>query len=212
MSSETLRSGPVATAIRAHRLVVVLRRIEPTDVLLGLVAELADAGARVFEITMDSPSAGDDVRAVRDRFGSDGILLGAGTVTGEAQLEAARTAGADFAVSPVLDPALVRVATDSGLPFVPGAFTPTEISSAWQCGATFVKLFPASAVGPAFVRELRGPMPEVELIPTGGVDAANANDFLAAGAAAVGIGGALLRADPAARRELVAHIAGAAPR
>lgn len=210
MSAEALRSGPVATAIRAHRLVVVLRRIEPRDALLGLVSELTDAGARAFEITMDAPFAAGDLRAVRERFGGDGILVGAGTVVTLAQLDAARTASADFAVSPVLDAELVRVAIDRGLPFVAGAFTPTEVAGAWQSGATFVKLFPASAVGPSFVRELRGPMPDVELIPTGGVDAANASAFLAAGAAAVGIGGAIVRAGAADRRELVASFAGAA--
>jgi len=206
VSDGGLRGGPVASAIRAHRLVVVLRRIQPAEALLSLVAELVDAGARIFEITMDAPTASDDLRAIRDRFGGDGILLGAGTVTTKAQLEAARGADADFAVSPVLDTALVQLALDGGLPFVAGAFTPTEIAGAWQCGATFVKLFPASAVGPSFVRELRGPMPEVELIPTGGVDAANAGDFLGAGAAAIGIGGALVRSDPVARRALVASI------
>jgi 2-dehydro-3-deoxyphosphogluconate aldolase/(4S)-4-hydroxy-2-oxoglutarate aldolase len=204
-----LRSGPIATSIRAHRLVVVLRRVEPRDALLALAAELVDAGARIFEITMDAPSAADDLRALRDRFGGNGILLGAGTVTTPAQLEAAAGSGADFAVSPTLDMALVRAAIDRGLPFVGGAFTPTEIAAAWRCGATFVKLFPASAVGPSFVRELRGPMPEVELIPTGGVDAANAIDFLAAGARAVGIGGALVRSDPDTRRRIVASVAGA---
>jgi 2-dehydro-3-deoxyphosphogluconate aldolase/(4S)-4-hydroxy-2-oxoglutarate aldolase len=212
MSGGALRGGPVAAAIRAHRLVVVLRRIEPTETLLALVAELVDAGARLFEITMDAPTAGDDLRAVRDRFGGDGVLLGAGTVTTPAQLEAARGAGADFAVSPILDPALVSMAIDAGLPFVAGAFTPTEIAGAWRYGATFVKLFPASVVGPSFVRELRGPMPEVELIPTGGVDAATASDFLAAGAVAIGIGSALVRADPASRREIVTSVAGAVAR
>jgi 2-dehydro-3-deoxyphosphogluconate aldolase/(4S)-4-hydroxy-2-oxoglutarate aldolase len=119
----------------------------------------------------------------------------------------ARAAGADFAVAPALDLPLVRSSVAAGLPFVPGAFTPTEIAAAWAAGATFVKLFPASAVGPSFVRELRGPMPDVELIPTGGVDATNAAAFLASGAAAVGIGGAIVRAEAAARRALVEALA-----
>jgi 2-dehydro-3-deoxyphosphogluconate aldolase/(4S)-4-hydroxy-2-oxoglutarate aldolase len=96
----------------------------------------------------------------------------------------------------------------AGLPFVPGALTPTEIATAWYAGATFVKLFPASAVGPSLVRELRGPMPEVELIPTGGIDAANAVAFLEAGAIAVGIGSAIVRAAPDARRALVEALTG----
>jgi len=206
VTAATLRAGAVATAIRHHRLVVVLRRVEPRERLLGLVDELVEAGAAVFEVTLDAPAAADDLAALRAHLGrrADGrFLVGAGTIVRPDQIEAARQAGADFGVSPVLDLGLVAAAIGAGLPFVPGAFSPTEISAAWAAGATFVKLFPASAVGPAFVRELRGPLPEVELIPTGGVDGSNAADFLEAGAAAVGIGGGLTRADPATRRSLV---------
>jgi 2-dehydro-3-deoxyphosphogluconate aldolase/(4S)-4-hydroxy-2-oxoglutarate aldolase len=205
----TLRRGTAAELIRRHRLIVVLRRIEPTARLLALVDELAASGARAFEITFDAPSAGEDVAAVRESMAGrqDGpFLIGAGTVTGLAQLQAARAAGVDFAVAPLLDPAVVGASVAAGLPFVPGAFTPTEIAAAWAAGATFVKLFPASAVGPAFVRELRGPLPEVEIIPTGGVDGSNAADYLAAGAVAVGIGGGLTRVDAAARRAVVESV------
>jgi 2-dehydro-3-deoxyphosphogluconate aldolase / (4S)-4-hydroxy-2-oxoglutarate aldolase len=209
MTADTLRHGPVADAIRRHRLIVVLRQIEPREALLRLVGELADAGARAFEVTFDAPGAADDLAAVRAALcvRDDGLcLVGAGTVTSRKQLEAARRAGAEFAVAPFLDLSLVGAATAEGLPFIPGVLTPTEAHAAWVAGATFVKLFPASAVGPQFVRELRGPMPELELIPTGGVDATNARAFLDAGAAAVGIGGALVRADPAARRALVSGL------
>lgn len=205
MSAGDLRNGEVAARIRAHRLVVVLRRVEPRDRLLGLVEELVDAGAAIFEITMDGSTAADDLRAVRERLGDD-VLVGAGTVLTREQLDAAREAGADFGVSPLLDRELVRRAITDGLPFVPGAMTPTEVTAAWDAGATFVKVFPASAVGPSFVRELRGPLPGVELIPTGGVDASNARAFLDAGAVAVGIGGAIVRADPAERRAIVASL------
>lgn len=211
MSVEALRSGPVAEAIRRHRLIVVLRRVEPRAALLAVVGELADAGARAFEITFDAPSAEDDVVAVRAALAArtDGpFLVGAGTILRRAQLESARRAGADFAVAPLLDPALVDASTAEHLPFIPGAFTPTEVAAAWAAGATFVKLFPASAVGPSFVRELRGPMPEAQLIPTGGVDASNARSFLDAGAAAVGVGSAITKVDAAARRALVETLTG----
>ena len=210
MTVDTLRHGSFAEAVRRHRLIVVLRRVAPQDALLSLVDELADAGARLFEITFDSPSAAADLEAVRTRLAArpDGTFkVGAGTVTRRHDLEAARRAGADFAVSPLLDPDLVSTAADEGLPFVPGAFTPTEVASAWAAGATFVKLFPASAAGPSFVRELRGPMPDAQLIPTGGVDASNAQAFLEAGAVAVGIGGAITGADAATRRAIVAATA-----
>jgi 2-keto-3-deoxy-6-phosphogluconate aldolase len=101
----------------------------------------------------------------------------------------------------------VGLALGSGLPFVPGTATPTEADLAWRAGATFVKLVPASSLGPSFVRELRGPLPEIETIATGGIDAANARAFLDAGAAAVGIGSALSRMDRAERRELVRSVA-----
>jgi 2-dehydro-3-deoxyphosphogluconate aldolase / (4S)-4-hydroxy-2-oxoglutarate aldolase len=205
MSAQDLRSGPAAQFIRAERLIVVLRRVEPQTALLELVDELAEAGVRIFEVTFDAPSAADDVVALRQRLGHD-ALVGAGTLLSIEQLGGAIDAGADFGVSPLHNFALVEAAIGAGLPFVPGAFTPTEMRSAWSAGATFVKLFPASAVGPQFVRELRGPLPEIELIPTGGVDANNAVAYLEAGAAAVGIGGALVRAKKKDRRALVAAV------
>lgn len=211
MTADALRHGPVADAVRRLRLIVVLRRVAPQSALLDLVDELADAGARIFEITFDMPSAESDLRAIREHLAcrdDNPCLVGAGTILRRSELEAARRAGADFAVSPLLDTALISTAVAEGVPFVPGAFTPSEIATAWAAGATFVKLFPASAVGPSFVRELRGPLPEPQLIPTGGIDMSNAGAFLAAGAAAVGIGGAITRADPATRRALVGALAG----
>lgn len=206
MTDHGLRHGPVAEAIRRHRLVVVLRRVEPFQALDALVAELLDAGVRIFEVTFDSPSGADDLRRLRTRHG-DAAIIGAGTLLRMDRLETAIEAGAAFGVSPTLDPEMVARAVERGLPFVPGAFTPTEVAAAHAAGATFVKLFPASAVGPSFVRELRGPMPHVELIPTGGVDEGNAAAFLEAGAAAVGIGGALVRAAAAERRAMVQALA-----
>jgi 2-dehydro-3-deoxyphosphogluconate aldolase/(4S)-4-hydroxy-2-oxoglutarate aldolase len=209
VNAGSLRDGPVAAAIRRHRLVVVLRRVEPRERLLALVAELADAGVRAFEITFDAPEAAHDVAAVRGGLASraDGpFIVGAGTVTRLDQVEAALGAGAEFGVAPVFDAALVRATVAAGLPFVPGIFTPTEAAAAWAAGATFVKLFPASSAGPSFVRELRGPLPEIGVVATGGIDATNARAFLDAGAVAVGIGSAITRADPVARRALLAAI------
>ena len=206
MIGAELRGGPVAEAIRGHRLIAVLRRIEPRDHLLALVDELAETGVRAFEITLDAGTGAEDLAAVRARVSGAGIVVGAGTILRPEQLQDALRAGADFGVSPLFDPGLMAAALDAGLPFVPGGMTPSEIAAAWDAGATFVKLFPASAVGPAFVRELRGPLPEVEMIPTGGIDAVNAASFLSAGAAAVGIGSALSRADAPTRRALVRSV------
>lgn len=212
MTADALRTGRVAEAVARHRLIAVLRRVEPRERLLRLVDELLEAGVRAFEITLDGPGAAHDLAAARDHAGrgDDDLLVGAGTVITPERLELAVSAGADFAVAPFLDLAVLASATERGLPFVPGALTPTECARAWSAGATFVKLFPASAVGPAFVRELRGPMPEVRLVPTGGIDASSAGDFLRAGAAAVGIGSAITQATPAERRALVQRVLEAA--
>ncbi|HUQ77974.1 MAG TPA: bifunctional 4-hydroxy-2-oxoglutarate aldolase/2-dehydro-3-deoxy-phosphogluconate aldolase [Patescibacteria group bacterium] len=202
----TLRSSPVAAAIRAAGLIAVLRRIEPRERLLALVDDLLGDGVRVFEITFDAVDAAADLGAVRANVGDAG-WVGAGTVRTTGQLRAAIGAGATFGVSPLLDHAILAAALEAGLPFVPGAYTPTEVDSAWRAGATFVKLFPASSLGPNHVRELRGPLMEIETIATGGVDHLNAGAFLDAGAAAVGVGSALKRLSGDERRALVARCA-----
>jgi 2-dehydro-3-deoxyphosphogluconate aldolase/(4S)-4-hydroxy-2-oxoglutarate aldolase len=204
-----LRSGPVADAVRAGRLIAVLRRIEPRARLVALVDALVEDGIRIFEVTFDAAAAADDLVAVRGRVGDAGFV-GAGTIRTAGELQAAREAGAAFGVSPVLDPAILGAALAAGLPFLPGAYSPTEVDAAWRAGATFVKLFPGSSLGPTYVRELRGPLPGIETIVTGGVDAANAAAFLEAGAVAVGIGSALVRMTAPERRAMVASIAAAA--
>jgi 2-dehydro-3-deoxyphosphogluconate aldolase / (4S)-4-hydroxy-2-oxoglutarate aldolase len=208
LTAAVLRSGAVAAAIRDARLIAVLRRVEPRDRLLSLVEDLIADGVSVLEITLDGPDAAADLTAVVAAV--DGrAVVGAGTVRTIGDVDAAGRAGAAFGVSPVLDPEVLDAALSAGLPFVPGAYTPTESDRAWRAGATFVKLFPGSSLGPAHVRELRGPLPEIETIVTGGVDGANAADFLRAGAVAVGMGSGLVGMDRPARRALVADLAGA---
>jgi 2-dehydro-3-deoxyphosphogluconate aldolase / (4S)-4-hydroxy-2-oxoglutarate aldolase len=204
-----LRSGAVAAAIRDVRLIAVLRRIEPRDRLIAIVDELVADGIGVFEITFDGADAAMDLAAVRARVG-EAAWVGAGTLRTHDQLHAAIDAGAAFGVSPVLDHAVLDAALAAGLPFVPGAYTPTEADAAWRAGATFVKLFPGSSLGPSHVRELRGPLPELETIVTGGVDASSAATFLEAGAVAVGIGSALARMSREERRSLVASVGASA--
>lgn len=208
---ERLRTSPAAAVIRARRLVVVLRRVSPQSRLVGLVEELADAGARVFEITFDASRAGDDLAACRAALANRGdeLLFGAGTIRSVESLQAAAAVAADFAVSPVLDRDVIAAALRIGIPIVPGALSPTEIDAAWRAGATFVKVFPASSVGPSHLREIRGPLPDVELIPTGGLDGASAPAYLAAGAVAVGIGGAIVAATRGERQAIVDAVAGA---
>lgn len=202
-----LRRSPVADLIRSRRLIAILRRIEPQERLLELVSWLADDGVEVFEVTFDAPRAAEDLVAVRDRLAALGrrdAVVGAGTVRTLEGIDQAAQAGAAFIVGPTLDPAVVEGALARGLPVIPGAYSPTEIARAWDTGATFVKLFPASSLGPAHVRELRGPFPRIELIATGGVDAASTGAFLEAGCVAVGVGSALIRATTTQRRAIVA--------
>jgi len=208
-----LRSGTIAVAIRAVRLIAVLRRVEPRPRLLALIDDLAADGIRIFEITFDGADAAADLASVRAHLGPQAgdrngptIQVGAGTIRTPDQLRAALDAGAEFAVSPVLDQPILEAALAAGLPFVAGAYTPTEADRAWRAGATFVKVFPASSLGPDHIRELRGPLPEIETIVTGGIDGANAAAFLAAGAAAVGVGSALERMSSSERRALVAAV------
>jgi 2-dehydro-3-deoxyphosphogluconate aldolase/(4S)-4-hydroxy-2-oxoglutarate aldolase len=185
-------------------LIVVLRRI-PLERLLGLVNELADEGARMFEITMDSDEAAAAIVGVRTALRGRAVV-GAGTIRSPAQLGAAIKAEAAFGVAPALSVQLVAAAVDAGLPFIPGVATPTEAELAWAAGATFVKLFPASSIGPAFVRELRGPMPEIEFICTGGISLETARSFLEHGAVAVGLGTAIVNAAPDQRRALISSL------
>jgi 2-dehydro-3-deoxyphosphogluconate aldolase/(4S)-4-hydroxy-2-oxoglutarate aldolase len=145
----------------------------------------------VLEITVEEEEG---IRAIAE-LGGSGLLIGAGTITGLGQAAAAVEAGAGFLVSPHHDPSLLRWAVESGVTFIPGAFTPTEIHSAWASGAPAVKVFPASVGGPDLVSAVKGPLPQVSLIPTGGVTATNAGDYLAAGAVAVGVGGWLTGLD-----------------
>jgi 2-dehydro-3-deoxyphosphogluconate aldolase/(4S)-4-hydroxy-2-oxoglutarate aldolase len=190
----------VPEAILDGRVVAIARGLDPSS-MVDIAGALIDGGVTAFEVTLNSRSALDAIAAVRAAVPAGRLLVGAGTVLDRASAEAAVGAGAQFLVMPHTDLELIDWAAGRDVPVFPGAFTPTEILAAWRAGATAVKLFPASAVGPSFVRELRGPLPEISLIPTGGVTAENAPDFIRAGAVAVGLGSWLTGAgDPATIR------------
>jgi 2-dehydro-3-deoxyphosphogluconate aldolase/(4S)-4-hydroxy-2-oxoglutarate aldolase len=187
---------------RADRRAAAVARIEKiaiVPVIRAATPELASRAARailaggisIFEITMTVPDAPALIRALVGELG-DGALIGAGTVLNAAAAEACIDAGAAFIVSPGFDPATVAAAHARGLPAIPGALTPTEVIAAAAAGADMVKIFPVSAVGgPRYLRALRGPLPDVKLLPTGGITAANAAEHLAAGASAIGVGAEL---------------------
>jgi 2-dehydro-3-deoxyphosphogluconate aldolase/(4S)-4-hydroxy-2-oxoglutarate aldolase len=186
-------------AIRSRRVVAILRRVaEPGRV----VQALREGGIGVVEITLDSPEALETIRRLRD---DPELVVLAGTVRTADEVRAAAEAGAQACVGPALVPDVLEACREAGVPAVPGAMTPTEVETAWRLGAAMVKLFPAARLGPEYVRDLRGPLADVPLLVTGGVDEANAAAFLRAGADAVGVGSALTGATDVAEaaRQLV---------
>jgi 2-dehydro-3-deoxyphosphogluconate aldolase / (4S)-4-hydroxy-2-oxoglutarate aldolase len=175
-------------AIRSQRVVAVLRRAaDPASV----VHVLREEGLGVFEITLDSQDALETIAVLHD---DDDLVVLAGTVRTADEVRAAVEAGAQACVSPALAAEVIEACREAGVPAIPGAMTPTEIETAWRLGAEMVKVFPAARLGPEFIGDLRGPLEDIPLLATGGVDAANALDFLRAGAAAVGVGSALVGA------------------
>lgn len=178
------------------RLVAVVRT-DSAERLNDVVAALIDGGVTVVEITLTIPEAIPAIRRLADTFGSR-ILLGAGTVLDANTCERAVEAGAAFVVSPVFRPAVIDVAKRRGVLVMPGAYTPTEILAAWDAGADVVKVFPADALGPTYFKAVKGPLPHVRLMPTGGVDLTSVKPFLDAGACCLGVGGKLV--DPSAVR------------
>jgi 2-dehydro-3-deoxyphosphogluconate aldolase/(4S)-4-hydroxy-2-oxoglutarate aldolase len=168
--------------------------------LVEVARALVDGGVRVVEITLTVPDALEVVRQVRRALG-DRILLGAGTVLDVETARAALLAGAEYLVAPTVNLEVIRLCQRYDKLVMPGAFTPTEILTAWEAGADIVKVFPAEVVGPAFFKALRGPLPQVRLMPTGGVDLSTAAAFLQAGACCLGIGSQLVEPRAVAARD-----------
>ncbi|MET7686780.1 bifunctional 4-hydroxy-2-oxoglutarate aldolase/2-dehydro-3-deoxy-phosphogluconate aldolase [Streptomyces sp. NPDC005483] len=173
------------------RVMAILRSADASG-LPAVARALASGGVTCLEITLTTAGALDALAAVRAELGPD-VAVGAGTVITGDQARDALAAGAEFLVAPVVDTAVVRDAADRGIPCYPGAWTPSEVSQAWQSGAAAVKLFPAGTGGPAHLRQLRAPLPDIPLVAVGGVTIDQAREYLDAGACAVGIGSPLLR-------------------
>jgi 2-dehydro-3-deoxyphosphogluconate aldolase / (4S)-4-hydroxy-2-oxoglutarate aldolase len=181
----------------------IVKRIETTGIIPIVRAPSAEvaasaarailaAGIDVLEITMTVPNATDLLRQLRKDLG-DSVLLGAGTVLDAAAARQCIDAGAEFIVAPGFDVDTVRASHELDKPCMPGALTPTEVITAWRAGADMVKIFPCSALGGAsYLRALKAPLPQVKMLPTGGVDATTAADFIDAGAAALGVGAAVV--------------------
>ena len=180
----------VISRIRRSGLIAIMRHTEAKRAIETAEA-LRTAGVDVVEVTMNSAGALDMLRALSEHVKGE-MVIGAGTVLSTEAAESAVEAGARLIVSPHFDESIVRYAVDRQIAVVPGAFTPTEIFRAWTCGASFVKVFPAGPVGPRYVRDVLAPLNDIPLVPTGGVNLDNAGDFIRAGAAALGLGSALV--------------------
>ncbi len=171
--------------------VVAVVRLDSAEKLVRAAEALKAGGITTIEFTMSSPGVLDMISEASAHFG-DEVLMGAGTVLDPETARAAILAGAEFIVTPALNLATIELCRRYGKPVVPGALTPTEILTAWQAGADMVKVFPAGAMGPGYLKAVLAPLPQVRLAPTGGVSADNAAEYLKAGATALGVGGKLV--------------------
>ena len=188
----------VVTRIQATGVVAVIRL---TDAAVGrdVARALVEGGVTALEVTMTVPRA---VALIEELAGTlpESCLVGAGTVVDSATAGDVIRAGARFVVGPVLRRDVIEVCRERDIAVMPGCFSPTEILDAWDAGADIVKVFPATALGPSFFKDLRGPLPHVKLMPTGGVTRENAGDWIRAGAVAIGVGSALVDAAAVAQR------------
>lgn len=174
---------------------VAIIRSPSSEQLVAVARALWEGGIDVLEVTFTVPRAVEVLAAVKRELGQN-ILLGAGTVLDPETARAALLAGAEFLVSPTLNRDVIQLALRYDKLVMPGAYTPTEILTAWEAGADIIKVFPADIGGPAYLKALRGPLPQVRLMPTGGVNLQTLPEFIQAGACAVGLGSALV--EPAA--------------
>jgi 2-dehydro-3-deoxyphosphogluconate aldolase / (4S)-4-hydroxy-2-oxoglutarate aldolase len=207
----------IPAAILGSRVIAIGRHVTAARAP-GIAAALVQGGAPAMELTLNEPleEALAAIAALARVADGLGALVGAGTVLSVDAASRAVDAGARFIVAPDTDLAVIGWCAARGVPCFPGALTPTEIVAAWNAGASAVKLFPAATVGPAYLGLLSGPFPEIPIVPTGGVSAATAADWIAAGAVAVGMGGWLIGdGDPVGvterAREVRAAIDGAVP-
>ena len=171
--------------------VVAVIRLKDTNRLLKVIEAVRSGGVKSIEITMTVPGAVDIIRQLLRAVPAD-VLIGAGTVLDEETAGKVIEAGATFVVGPLLNLGVVTLCVKRGITVMPGCYTPTEILTGWRAGADIIKVFPATSLGPKYFKDLRGPFPDIRLMPTGGVTIDNVGEWIAAGACAVGIGSDLL--------------------
>jgi len=171
--------------------VVAIIRAKSSDQLIAAADAIKAGGVKVIEVTMTTPGALGVIEEATRRYGQE-VLFGAGTVLDPETARAAILAGAGFVVAPTLNLHVIALCNRYGVPAIPGCYTPTEMLTAWEAGADMIKLFPADVGGPELVKAILGPLPQLEIIPVGGVTLGTAADFIRKGAAALGVGSSLV--------------------
>lgn len=180
--------------------VVAVIRAPSSEVLIPLTEALLQGGVLSIEVTMSTPKAIHGIEMLADRFG-DRAVVGVGTVVDAATASDAIRAGAQFVVSPITDARIIETVIRHGKVMIPGAFTPTEIVHAWTLGGDVIKVFPSTALGPQYFKDLLAPLPQLKLTPTGGVDLKNVGQWIKAGAVCVGVGSALVTKEALANQD-----------
>jgi 2-dehydro-3-deoxyphosphogluconate aldolase/(4S)-4-hydroxy-2-oxoglutarate aldolase len=203
LTAQSRSRSKALSTIREVGIIPVIRAAS-ADAAVEVVEALLQAGLTVAEITMTVPNAIDAIGSVAKRLGGQ-VLVGAGTVTDAETARRAVDAGAEFIVSPCLVPEVIDAARRAEVAVLPGALTPTEVFEAFRLGGDMVKVFPAESIGgAAYLRALRGPFPDIPLVPTGGITLDNVREMFEAGAVAVGVGSELVSKDALARRDYAA--------
>jgi len=193
--------------ILQHKIIAILRGANPNDVL-KIAEALHKGGIKLLEITFNSPNALELLKKLSSQMKNE-MLMGMGTVLNAATAKQAMAAGAKFILSPALNPETIKATKEAGAVSIPGAFTATEILMAYENGADIVKVFPASA-GADYIKDIRGPLPHIPLMPTGGVTINNVSNFFKAGAVAVGIGSDLVNTKQEVNHEYLRLLSGKA--
>lgn len=190
MSIDEGDSMNILQTIKEKKIVAVIRNVKDEDIVPIADALLA-GGVKIIEITAESPDFISSIKRVKSRIG-DKIIVGAGTVLDSETANLAIMAGAQFIFSPTVNLETIKITKRYGVVSIPGALTPTEILKAYEHGADIIKVFPANILGPKYLKDIHGPLPHIPLMPTGGIDLTNVQDYIQNGAIAVGIGSTLV--------------------
>lgn len=198
----------ILSQILHHKIIAIIRGVHPTD-LLNVVSALQEGGIMVVEVTLNSADALRGIKNISKNFKGK-MLVGAGTVLDAASAKEAIDAGAQFIISPCFDEATIRATRKQGSLSIPGAYTPTEIVNAYKAGGDIIKVFPAS--NPQYIKDIRGPLSHIPLMPTGGITPENILSFQDAGGVAFGVGSSLVNVKQTITRESLQHLTQTASR